>query len=36
VADGIAEARSPTGEFSGEQRLADSVSTALTAGDRDR
>ncbi len=31
--DGITEARSPDGEFFGEQRLADFISTALAAGD---
>ncbi|MGK5112263.1 MULTISPECIES: PP2C family protein-serine/threonine phosphatase [unclassified Geodermatophilus] len=31
--DGITEARSPTGEFFGEQRLADFISSALAAGD---
>jgi serine phosphatase RsbU (regulator of sigma subunit) len=32
--DGITEARSPAGEFFGEQRLADFISLALVAGDR--
>jgi serine phosphatase RsbU (regulator of sigma subunit) len=32
--DGITEARSPAGEFFGEQRLADFISAALAAGDR--
>jgi hypothetical protein len=32
--DGLTEARSPAGEFFGEQRLADFISTALAAGDR--
>jgi hypothetical protein len=32
--DGITEARSPNGEFFGEERLADFISTALAAGDR--
>jgi serine phosphatase RsbU (regulator of sigma subunit) len=31
--DGITEARSPFGEFFGEQRLADLISSALAAGD---
>jgi hypothetical protein len=31
--DGITEARSPTGEFFGEQRLADFISAAAAAGD---
>jgi serine phosphatase RsbU (regulator of sigma subunit) len=31
--DGITEARSPRGEFFGEQRLADFISTAVAAGD---
>ena len=31
--DGITEARSPTGEFFGEQRLADFVSAAVAAGE---
>ncbi|MGY1838415.1 MULTISPECIES: PP2C family protein-serine/threonine phosphatase [unclassified Modestobacter] len=31
--DGITEARSPDGEFFGEQRLADFISSALAAGD---
>jgi serine phosphatase RsbU (regulator of sigma subunit) len=31
--DGITEARSPAGEFFGEQRLADFISTAAAAGD---
>jgi serine phosphatase RsbU (regulator of sigma subunit) len=31
--DGITEARSPNGEFFGEQRLADFISSALAAGD---
>ena len=31
--DGITEARSPAGEFFGEQRLADFISSALAAGD---
>lgn len=31
--DGIVEARSPTGEFFGEQRLADFISRAAAAGD---
>jgi serine phosphatase RsbU (regulator of sigma subunit) len=31
--DGITEARSPQGEFFGEQRLADFISTAAAAGD---
>ncbi len=31
--DGITEARSPEGEFFGEQRLADFISTAAAAGD---
>ena len=31
--DGITEARSPSGEFFGEQRLADFISSALAAGD---
>ena len=31
--DGITEARSPTGEFFGEQRLADFVAAAVAAGD---
>jgi serine phosphatase RsbU (regulator of sigma subunit) len=32
--DGITEARSPAGEFFGEQRLADFISSALAAGER--
>ena len=31
--DGITEARSPAGEFFGEQRLADFVAAAVAAGD---
>jgi serine phosphatase RsbU (regulator of sigma subunit) len=31
--DGITEARSPDGEFFGEQRLADFIATAVAAGD---
>jgi hypothetical protein len=31
--DGITEARSPTGEFFGEQRLADFIATAVAAGE---
>ena len=31
--DGITEARSPNGEFFGEQRLADFIATAVAAGD---
>ena len=31
--DGITEARSPSGEFFGEQRLADFITSALAAGD---
>jgi serine phosphatase RsbU (regulator of sigma subunit) len=31
--DGITEARSPSGEFFGEQRLADHINSALAAGE---
>jgi serine phosphatase RsbU (regulator of sigma subunit) len=32
--DGVVEARSPTGEFFGDRRLADFITRAATAGDR--